>query len=294
MIVLGPSKLDSQKGRRREKKLKDKPAVTSGVFDEFERLQQQLKLVEKENKAISESKMNLDLECDHMENDKLMHRFQQIEKMESQRRWKEEQRKKNLRNRSCHLAQIIPKGSGANTNDWFVDFNANANEVNMNEPFSSLLDSQKTATDVTLIERKKKIYEDKEADNEDNVTCNESKSSIGKKKNGKKKVFTKVAKLMRRKKKSGNEDEGSFGIASICSSMNTGTTDGANSKKKKRFKFLSSLRRKNRKGGNQDSASLKMDSSQIFEEEPEDDGKESFVIDNVGMMEHLEDRKSVV
>ena len=92
--------------------------------------------------------------------------------------------------------------------------------------------------------------------------------------------------MIRRKKKSNKDDEGSIGIASVTSSLNT-TEDGG--KKKHRFKFLSSLRRKNKSDVLGQNTSEKNDTSQIFEEEV-GDISENFIIDTMGMeIEDLDD-----
>ena len=182
------------------------------------------------------------------------------------------------------MNQIMFCDTGS-TNDWFMDTDSGIAKSNANESLSSLLCARQVANDDhDMVRRKKEIYESRvegSASAEDTHNDNETGTCTSKKKK-EKMALKKVAKMIRRKKKTSKDDEGSIGIASITSSLNTNDDCG---KKKKRFKFLSSLRRKNK--GEQNNAIEKCEKSHIFEEEP-CDINENFIINTMEMME-LED-----
>ena len=309
-IRLNPPKIDSRKGKRARVlhrdflKKEDIPAVAPGIMNDFEKLQEDIKKAEKEKKATVMANKKFDHSCDAMQNEKLMEKFERIETLECQRRWIEVQQKDSQLDRSyippskkaqarAHLSsnKLSQSFDIPPTNDWFME---SRTDVSENEPFSSLLVPSTANDPLDLIEEKKQKYEshadeinlthDKQDANDTSV-LNQTTCSKQKKKK-KKKVLKKVAKMIRRKKKSNKDDEGSIGIASVTSSLNT-TEDGG--KKKHRFKFLTSLRRKNKSDVLGQNTSEKNDTSQIFEEEV-GDISENFIIDTMGMeIEDLDD-----
>lgn len=98
---------------------------------------------------------------DEQQNEKLMNQFEYIEKLECQRRW--DAVKTAGSSDSNHVPVLIAKGTPPKTNigpthDWFVEYGTSTNTPDSNEPFSSLLHSDKTPADDILIETKKKIY----------------------------------------------------------------------------------------------------------------------------------------
>ena len=291
-VKLQPSRADMKRGRRRwdvqDKKMNQEvPAVAPDVLNAFERLQEQIEKVKRESRVMEIANKKVERACDEQQNEKLMNQFERIEKLECQRRW--DAVKTAGSSDSNHVPILVAKGtppkiSIGSINDWFVEFDTSTNTPDSNEPFSSLLRSDKTPADDILIETKKKIY----AANEEyskviDDACNgsEDTSKLKKKKKKKKKVLKKMANIMRRKKLT-RDDEGSIGIASVTS---LNTADDA-AKKKNKLKFLSTLRRKKKKTNIKDEGG-KCDSSQLFEEE---DGhvSESIIIDAMDMMDSLD------
>ena len=312
-IRLNPPKVDSQKGRRDRvvhRKIVDKkeiPALAPGVLNDFEKLQEHLKITSEENKVITRLNKKVDHSRDNMQNEKLMNHFEQIEqlKMKSQTLGKDPNAKvtklgRNFKNLSRYsrtsanlprtrLSHNVESGT---SNDWFNEafLTRSTGEKNKNEPFSSLLKKERSTADIDQIERKKQIYEDrKEETNQGKETGDlDAIMSVSSKKKKKKHVLKKMTKMMRRKKKSKKDDEGSIGISSIgiSSVASMSTVDGG--KKKNRFKFLPSLRRKSKRGQDQNSSAAKCDTSRMFEEARENENgaiNENFIINNMEMME---------
>ena len=291
-VKLQPSKIDFRRGRRRfevqgNTMKKEVPAVAADVFNDFERLQQQIGKAERHSRVIEIANKKAEKFRYENEHEKLMNQFEHIEKLECQRRWDAVTTTESL---DCHRVPIIVpkvtplKANAGTTNDWFVQFDttsSNSNGNDTNEPFSSLLHSDKALADESLIEEKKRAYADKEDENGmlNNIDNDEGegKSELKKKKR-KKKVLKKMVKMMRRKKKSNKDDEGSIGIASVTSFNTVDDTV----KKKYKFNFLSSLkRRKSKKMNNK----LEQENlSQLFEE---DSGQvsESIIIDTMDMID---------
>ena len=290
-VRLQPSRADIKSGRRRldvrdRNMMQEVPAVAPDVLNDFERLQEQIEKVKRESRVMEIANKKVERACDEQQNEKLMNQFERIEKLEYQRRW--DAVKTAGPSNSNHVPILVAKGtppkiSIGSINDWFVEFDTSTNTPDSNEPFSSLLRSDKTAADDILIETKKKIYAANEEYSEviDDACHGSEDSSKLKKKKKKKKVLKKMANIIRRKK-STRDDEGSIGIASVTS---LNTADDA-AKKKNKFKFLSTLRRKNKKSNIKDEGG-KCDSSQLFEEE---DGhiSESIIIDAMDMMDSLD------
>lgn len=243
---LQPPRGDTQRSRRKGEMRKieedgDLPAVDSHVLNDFDRLQQQLISSKFENRSILAANRQMERECDALQNEKLMNQFEQIQKLECQRRWNTA--KKNEVARISDNVFHSPPGNSSvlSSNDWFVDTNAPMQGEDTNEVFSSLLCTSPTNDATDVIIEKKKRYELKHDDNIEDSTSAENET-IERNVKKKKKIFKKMMKLVKRKKKSKNDEEKSIGIASVTS-MTISECPG----KKNRFKFLPSLRRKNRK-----------------------------------------------
>jgi hypothetical protein len=244
---LQPPRGDTQKSKRKGEMQKieenaDAPAVASNVLNDFTRLQEQLNSSKMVNRAYLAANRQIEREYDELQNEKLMNQFEQIEKLECQRRWNTA--KKNEITRTSDSAVHTPRGniSVLSSNDWFVDTNASIEAEDNNEAFSSLLCAQPHNNTTDAIAAKKKLYELKGDDAiEDSISAeNETIEQNIKKK---KKVFRKMMKIIKRKKTPKNDEERSIGIASVTS-MAISECQG---KKKNRFKFLPSLRRKHKK-----------------------------------------------
>jgi len=292
-IKLQPSKVDIRRDRRqpdvqRASIKKEVPAVALDVFNDFERLQQQIEKAGRQTRVMDIANEKAERIRDEQKHETLMNQFEHIEKLENKRNWDAVTTIESL---DCHRGPVIvpaatPLKSNLGTaNDWFVKFDTtNVNGHNTDEPFSSLLRSDKTLLDESLIEEKKRFYAGSEEQvgilDDIGIDDGEEKEESRKKKK-KKKVLKKMARMMGRMKKSKKDDEGSIGIASVTSLNNADDTV----RKKHKFKFLSSLkRRKNKKTNNK----VEQGNSSHFFEGENEQVSENNIIDAMDLMDSLD------
>ena len=215
---LQPSKVDIRRDRnwpevKRASTKKEIPAVAPDVFTDFERLQQQIEKAGRQTIVMEITNEKSERIRDEHKQEILMNQFEHIEKLESKRHWDSVTTIKPL---DCDRVPIIVsaatplKSNLGTTNDWFAKFDTtNANGNNKNEPFSSLLYSDKTLMEESLMEEKKIIYTENEEhiDILDNIDIDDGEGKSKKKKKNKK-VLKKMERIMRRKKKYNKDYEG--------------------------------------------------------------------------------------
>lgn len=244
---LQPPRGDTQKSRRKGEmqKIDEKvhpPAVESKVLNDFDKLQQQLNSSNLDNRAIDAANRKIERESDALQNEKLMNQFEQIEKLECQRRWNAAQKQDITRTNDKLFHSPKVNSSVFSSNDWFVDNITSIDAEDTNEAFSSLLRTTGKNDATDAIVEKKNLYNIKSGYEFGHFTSAEDETTEQNMKK-KKKIFRKMMKLIKRKRIQKNDEERSIGIASVASM----TISEGPGKKKNRFKFLPSLRRKNRK-----------------------------------------------
>jgi hypothetical protein len=178
---LQPPRGDTQRSRRKGEMRKieedgDLPAVDSHVMNDFDRLQQQLMSSKLENRSILAANRQMERECDALQNEKLMNQFEQIQKLECQRRWNTAKKNEVVRI-SDNVFHSPPRNSSVlSSNDWFVDTDAPMQGEDTNEVFSSLLCTNPTNDAADAIVEKKKRYELKHNDNIEDSTSAENET----------------------------------------------------------------------------------------------------------------------
>lgn len=285
-VKLKPPPGDTRRSRRRWEIRKveeevETPAVESHILKDFDKLQQQLKTSMIESRAMVAATKEVEREYDALQNEKLMNQFEQIEKLECQRRWNNATKKDVSRSSSKPPVLSKSFSSVLSSNDWFVDLNPSIEAEDTNESFTSLLCTNKVNDTQDIIHEKKKLYEHQQNDGIEDSTTGENEDRVMQKKKKKKMVLKKMMKMIKRKKSSKNDEDRSIGIASVTSMTLSECQQG---KKKNRFKFLSSLRRKN-KGNNVRNDDILRDDSKLNDEAVIN---ERIIIDTMQMMDDME------
>lgn len=272
LFRIQPPRADTKKGkdkRRYEMIYKQEkrfiPSIENGVLNDFEKLQKEVEYKSKQKITDQISALKVEKKQDFQHNQYLMDEFEKIENRDSSRQWMSK-----------------PGNFGTDTatrkksnDEWLVNFEEPCDEKI--EPLKGLLKDEKEEVG-DAIEQKKLMYETIENSVHSDMDDEEDREI--KKKKKKKKVLKKMAKLIKRKKKT-HDEEGSIGIASL-STMNT-AEDGKG--KKNRFKFLKSLRRKKKKS--KDTGNV-CESSVMFDDDNIEEVSESFIVDNIDVVENDE------
>jgi len=237
-----PPRLDSRKGTRkwggRERRLKDdSSAVDVDILSDFNKLKGLVEKADKEAIIKQTMKSRAESVMDNVQNESLLRNYEEINRLENGRRWKEKMKRLHKDEEDNNVARNSQSFDLNSSTDWFVNFNSVGEAgTGGNEAYSSLLKNNEAAENSDAIGQKKEMYD-----------CPQEialQKSLEKGKKRRKKIMKKVAKLLRGKsRKKGKGDEGSLGIRSLTSG--TIATKGT---KKKRFKLLSSLRPKAKKG----------------------------------------------
>lgn len=268
-----PPRVDTKKGRdkrrydmiyKQEKRFI--PSIENGVLNDFEKLQKEVEHKSQQKITDQISALKVEKKQDFQHNQYLMNEFEKIENRDCRRQW--------ATSKNSTFGTEIATRQKSN-DEWLVNFEEPCDEKI--EPLKGLLKNEKEEVD-DAIEQKKLMYENIENSVHSDMDDKEDREI--KKKKKKKKVLKKMAKLIKRKKKT-HDEEGSIGIASL-STMNT-AEDGKG--KKNRFKFLKSLRRKKKNA--KDACSV-CDSSVMFDDDNIEEVSESFIVDNIGVVENDE------